>query len=290
MNTAPAIPARRRPPQLRAEGKGALQDRPSEHSEGQVEREPCREVRQERQDDHHLLAERVVTEGRSREPGVGRRQKPGADEDVEDREVHRLLAPEDLGVEGANAQKQEKSRGEHGFALKERAAVLAQEAQEIVPVAQERPGGGRGEDGQADEDRAPSVHDQPEGQAERQEVRDEDEAEEAREAEAPIRQTREGGERERHGEQPDEGEAEVPAERGAQRARGPGLGVRRGIRAFHDPPIGTDRRGHAAERPGQRSQSCIVGGISGMAASRRLRASAGEKAAVLRKSRTRGWS
>ena len=203
--------------------EGALQDRPAEHSEGQIEREPCREVRQERQEDDHLLAERVVAERGSGEPRVGGRQRAGADEDVEDREIHRLLAPEDLGVEGAKAQEQEESGGEHGFALKERAAVLAQESEEIVPVAQERPGGGRGEEGQAREDGAASVRDEPERQSERQEVRDEDEAEDAREAEAPIGQTREGRERERHGEQPDEGEAEVPPDRGAQRAGGPGL-------------------------------------------------------------------
>ena len=50
---------------------------------------------------------------------------------------------------------------------------------------------------------------------------------------------------------------------------------------------GSDTRRSAR---GHLSQSCIVGGVEGIAARSSLFAAAGEKLFVLRKSSTRGWS
>ena len=210
---APAAGERERP----------LEDRSAQHAEGEVERQARRKVGQQRQEHDHFLAERVVAERRARQPRVRRGQRARADEDVQDREVHGLLAPVDLGVEDPQPEEEQEAEREDHLALDERAAVLAQEAPEVVPLADRDHRRDEREGGQAHDGCGAAVAHHPEGEADRHRVGREHEAEQARETETAVLEARE----ERPGDGPrgdaDEEHREVPDDRGPE-------GARRGLR------------------------------------------------------------
>src|SRR5262249_50394103 len=72
----------------------------------------------------------VVAQRRAGEPRIGRRQGPGAHENVQNREVHRLLAPIDLGVQRAHPNEEEKADGEGDLRLPEELPPLAVESED----------------------------------------------------------------------------------------------------------------------------------------------------------------
>ena len=229
----------------------ALQDGAAEEAESQVERKAGREVRQEREDDHHLLSERVVAERRAGQPRVRGREQGCSHEDVQDREVHRLLAPVDLGIQRPDSEKEQEPEGKHGLALEERPAVLADEPHDVVAVAEKRPGRRDGEKRQGSQDGAAAVGKDAPRHAERREVRGDDEAEHAGESEAPVGKTREGGEGDRRGEKAHPGERQVPEDRRAKRAAA--LRLLETRRLDLGLPVGPHRGGHAPQSRGATS-------------------------------------
>ncbi len=182
--------------------------------EGRVDAEGLRERRDEE------LPEVGVGERRPGEPRLRRRKELGTEEDVQEREVHRLLAPEDLRREGADGGEEEERTEEEALGREQLAA-----GERARRPGGERPGedddDGRGEGERRDEGEEPPRDEGPGGEAEEGDAGhfrkgvDAGDGGEARPEEPP------GGEAERL----EEREPEEERERRGARARDPLLRV-----------------------------------------------------------------
>ncbi len=155
-----------------------------------------------------VVAEVRVGERRAREPRLGRRQGGRPEERVQEREVHRLLAREDLGTRGAEREEEEERSPRDELRL----PPLGRRRRE-GPAARESPGGGAEGRRPRQEQRPPERRPAP-GHEEPGPEREEEDA-----ARLPER-VEAGAFRQGGGEEGVAGEAEKLEEAGEEEERG----------------------------------------------------------------------
>jgi hypothetical protein len=209
---APARPARSLPPQSRARQKAPCAIVPP--------RSPNARLKVKRQEGHHLLPEDVITQRRSRKPGIRGRQCAGPHQNVQDREVHGLFAPVDLRIEGSKPEEEKEPEAEDRLARQKRAPSAPPEIQHPAPAREQAESARHGDQRETrPAGEAALVEDTGSDEKARQEGGD-CEAEHLREARAAIVQVGEEriGERER--DDPDQGDREKPDYGGEKRIHG----------------------------------------------------------------------